>query len=228
MTTTVPSLAAPAVEDTAIPLAVRVRRWVLIAMPVLAGVLCTIATLADPASGVSGPELSKAYTDGMATLQIKSFAFHWGYAFWVAPAVLLASSVTGRGRALANVAAVLGFCALATLPGMLMVDWIQSAIGQLYGPEALDAVFALVEEQAWAVPLLNIPALLGLALGLPLAMAALWRAGRVRWWAPTAALLAFVAFMVTLATWPGTVAATVLLAIVAVALERATRPGIGS
>ncbi|WP_084100244.1 hypothetical protein [Demequina sp. NBRC 110051] len=205
------------------PLAVRMRRWALIAMPVAAGVLCTIATLADPAPGVTGPELNEAYTDGMAALQIKSFAFHWGYALWVLPALLLARSVTGRGRAIANIAAVLGLFALATMPGMLMVDWIQSAIGQLYGPEAIDEVFTLVTEQAWAFPLLQIPAMLGLFLALPLAMVALWRAGRARWWAPTAALAAFLAFMLSGATWPGTVAATAGLAIVGVALERATR-----
>ncbi|MDN4479590.1 hypothetical protein [Demequina muriae] len=228
MTTAVPSLAASTVEATRPALALRMRRWALIAMPVLAGVLCTIATLADPAPGAVGPELDQAYTDGMAALQIKSFAFHWGYALWALPAVLIAASITQRGRAIANAAAVLGVFALATLPGMLMVDWIQSAIGQLHGPEAIAPVFALVEDQAWAFPLLQVPSMLGLFLALPLAMAALWRAGRVRWWGPAAALLAFIAFMVSAATWPGTVAATALLAIVAVALERATRHGAGS
>ncbi|WP_084040371.1 hypothetical protein [Demequina sp. NBRC 110053] len=228
MSTTIPASAGHQLDALTPPPAVRVRRWALIAMPVLAGVLSTVATLADPAAGANGAAMHEAYTDGMQALQIKSFSFHWAYAFWVAPAVLLASSVIGRGRAIANVAAVLGFFALATMPGMLMVDWIQSAIGQHYGPEAIETVFATVEEQAWAFPLLQVPAMLGLFLALPVAMVALWRAGRARWWAPAAALLAFVAFMVSAATWPGTVIATILLTVVAVALERATRPGIGS
>ncbi|WP_084104369.1 hypothetical protein [Demequina sp. NBRC 110056] len=223
MSTTVPTLAPSGVEPA--PLAVQLRRWTLIAMPVLAGILCTVATLADPAPGATGAELNEAYTDGMAALQIKSFAFHWGYALWVAPALLIASTIIGRGRVIANIAAVLAFCTLTTLPGMLMVDWIQSAIGQLYGPEAIDEVFTVVSDQAWAFPLLQMPAMLGLFLAVPLAMVALWRAGRARWWAPAAALAAFVAFMASSATWPGTLAATAFLTVVGVALERATRPG---
>ena len=197
MSTTVPVTAPQAVDPSAVPLAVRIRRWALIASPVIAGVLCTVATLADPTPGANGAEMYEAYTDGMAALQITSFSFHWAYALWVLPALLVAASVRGRGRVLANVGAVLALCGLATMPGMLMVDWIQSAIGQLYGPEAIAEVFALVEEQAWAMPFLRTPAILGLTLALPIA------------------------------TWPGAVAATVLLGIVAVALERATRPGSG-
>ncbi|MFV0634834.1 hypothetical protein [Demequina sp.] len=228
MSTTVPTSAALATDLPVQPLAVRLRRWALIAMPVLAGLLATVAALADPAAGASGMVMYEIYTDGMAALQIKSFGYHWAYALWVAPAVLLAGSIKGRGRAIANVAAVLGLCALATMPGMLMVDWIQSSIGQLYGPEAIDKVFTLVEQQAWAFPLLQVPAMLGLFLALPLITAALWRARRASWWAPTAALLAFVAFMVSAATWIGAAVAAVLLTIVAVALERATRQGAGS
>lgn len=225
MSTTVPVVTAT--EEAAPAIAVRLRRWALIAMPVVAGVLCIVATLADPAPGADGMPMYEAYTAGMAALQIKSFSFHWAYALWVLPALLVAASVRGRGRVLANVGAVLALFGLATMPGMLMVDWIQSAIGQLYGPEAIGDVFDLVDQQAWALPLLRTPAILGLTLALPIATWALVRARRARWWAPVAALLACLAFMLSAATLPGTIAAAVCLAVVAVELERATRSGSG-
>ncbi|WP_062384884.1 hypothetical protein [Demequina iriomotensis] len=225
MSTIAPTLAA--VDAAAPPLAVRLRRWALIAMPVAAGALCIVATVADPAPGVDGMGMYEAYTTGMEALQIKSFSFHWAYALWVLPALLVAASVRGRGRLLANIGAVLALFGLATMPGMLMVDWIQSAIGQLYGAEAIGEVFDLVDQQAWALPLLRTPAILGLTFALPIATWALVRARRARWWAPVAAFLACAAFMLSAATLPGTIAAAVLLTIVAVELERATRPGSG-
>ena len=42
-------------------------------------------------------------------LQLKSLGLHWAYAFWIAPALLIARYVRGRGAWLANVAGFLGF-----------------------------------------------------------------------------------------------------------------------
>jgi hypothetical protein len=210
---------------THLPLALRLRRWALVAMPVLAGVLAVVGALADPAPGETGQRLNEAYTLGMGPLQVKSLSLHWAYAFWIAPAVLVVRHVVGRGRALANVAGVVGFAGMTTLPGLLFIDWVDSAVGQLWGPAAIDQMHGLVEEQAWAFPIMQLPGIIGLFLALPLAVLALWRARLARWWAPLAAVLAVAAFMVGNATWLGGVGATLGLTVVAVALERATREG---
>jgi len=226
MTTISPTDRAPGVPAPVHdrpPLALRLRRWTLIGMLPAAGALGIVGAVADPAAGMSGDEMYVLYTDGMAALQLKSLGFHYAYALWLAPALLLARTVVGRGRALANVAAVLAFLSITTLPGMLMVDWIQSAIGQLHGPEAIDDVFALVEQQAWGFPVLQVPAMLGLMLALPIAMIAQWRARRVSWWSPLAAVGAIVAFTVSLVTWPGAVVTAACLTVVAISLVRPTR-----
>ena len=63
----------------------------------------------------------------------------------------------------------------------------------------------------------------GFALGLPLAVVAQWRAGRMRWWAPLAVVAALASLVLSGATWWGAAAAAVFLGVFAVALARATR-----
>ena len=60
--------------------------------------LAIAGTVADPGTGTTGEEMNRIYTDNPDPLQWKSFLFHWSYAFWIAPALLLAPYVRGRGR----------------------------------------------------------------------------------------------------------------------------------
>jgi hypothetical protein len=134
----------------------------------------------------------------------------------------MAGLVRGRGVWLANIAGVLGFAGMTTLPGLLFVDWIDSATAQLWGVEGVNAWHDRVEQISWGMPFFQLPGFAGLALALPLAAFALWRSRVVRWWAPVAVIAAFAAFMISLATWPGCVVATACLAIFSVALARGT------
>ena len=83
-------------------------------------------------------EMFEIYTDNPEPLQFKSLGFHWSYAFWIVPAFMAAAYVRGRGAWLANIAAFIGFVGMTTLPGLLFIDWYDSAIGQVYGVEAVD------------------------------------------------------------------------------------------
>ncbi len=205
--------------------ALAARRAFLVAAPVLAGVFAVIGAYADPAAGVTGTRMFEIYTDQPGPLQFKSLGFHWSYAFWIAPALLAAAYVRGRGAWLANVAAFLGFVGMTTLPGLLFVDWYDSAIGQLYGPEAIVAVNEHMSETMWGVPVLTVPGMLGFLLALPLAVVALWRAGLVRWWAFAAVVAGYVAFTVSNVTWWGCAITAGCFAVLSVALARATRAG---
>jgi hypothetical protein len=55
-------------------------------------------------------------------------------------------------------------------------------------------------------------------------MLTLWRAGLAQWWGSAAAIAAMAAFLLSDATWPGTVIATVFLTVVSVAFAQATSP----
>jgi hypothetical protein len=204
--------------------ALAARRWFLVAAPVLAGLFAIVGAYADPAAGMSGEKMWRIYAANHEVLQFKSLGFHWAYAFWIAPALLIAPYVRGRGAWLANVTAFVGFAGLITLPGLLFIDWYDSAIGQLYGVEGVTAVNDRMTEVMWGIPWFTAPGMIGFVLGLPLAAITLWRAGLVRWWALAAVVAGFLAFTLSNVMWWGCVITTLCFAVFSVALHRATRP----
>lgn len=201
--------------------ALATRRWFLILSPVLAGVFTMIGAYADPAVGEDGPALFRLYAENPDPLQFKSLGFHWGYAFWMIPALLIVPYVRGRGAWLANVTGFVGFAGVTTLPGLLFVDWYDSAIGQVHGAEGTEAVMDVMNTM-WGVPVFTMPGLVGLMLALPLTAVTLWRAGLARWWALAAVVLGFLAFTFSGVTWWGCAITTVCFAVFSVALHRAT------
>jgi len=224
--TTLTASSSP-VQETAQPRrsrALSVRRGFLIASPVLAGLFAIVGAYSDPAAGISGTRMFEIYTDNPEPLQFKSLGFHWSYAFWIVPAFMAAAYVRGRGAWLANIAAFIGFIGMTTLPGLLFVDWYDSAIGQVHGgAEAVVAVQDRMSETMWAIPWFTMPGMLGLMLALPLATIALWRGGVVRWWAFVAVLAGQAAFMFSNVMWWGCAITTVCFTVFAVALEKGTR-----
>ena len=209
------------------PLGIRVRRQALIAMPVLAGICLVIGAVADPAAGISGDRMFKLYAEHPGPLQIKSLAFHWAYAFWIGAAFVATGLVRRRGVWLANIAGVAAFAGMTTIPGLLFADWVDSATGQLWGVDGVNAMHDRVEAISWGFPYFQLPGLVGLALALPLAALALCRAGIVRWWAVVAVVAAFATFIGSNVTWPGCVASTAFLTVFSVALTRGTRDRAG-
>jgi hypothetical protein len=188
---------------------------------VLAGVFLTVGAVADPAAGVSGDQMLEVYGENPGPLQLKSLGYHWAYAFWIVPAMLIAPLVRGRGAWLATITAFVGFVGVSTMPGLLLSDWFDSAVVAAHGLEGHQAMTDAMDGM-WGIPIFLVPGLVGLFLALPLTMATLWRAGLARWWGLAAAVGALAAFMASNATWPGTVVATAFLAAVSVALARAT------
>lgn len=204
--------------------ALSVRRWFLVASPVLAGLFAVVGAWFDPAAGIAGRQMYEIYTVEHLPLQLKSLGFHWSYAFWIAPALLVAPYVRGRGAWLANVTAFVGFAGMTTLPGLLFIDWYDSAIGKVYGVDAVVAVNDKMGETMWGIPWFTTPGIAGLMLALPLTAITLWRARLATWWALAAVVAGFLAFMLSNVMWWGCVITTVCFAVFAVALHRATDP----
>jgi hypothetical protein len=203
--------------------ALRARRWFLVAAPVLAGGLAVVGAAADPAAGIADAELYRLYAENPGPLQVKSLALHWSYAFWIAPALLIAPYVRGRGAWLATVTAFVGFVGMTTLPGLLFTDWYDSAIGQVYGVEGNLAVTEQMN-QMWGVPVFTTPGVVGLMLALPLTALTLWRAGLARWWALLPVLAGLAAFTLSNVLWWGCVITTLCFAVFSWVLARATAP----
>jgi hypothetical protein len=213
---------APSGSDAPRTRALAARRGFLVASPVLAGLFAIVGAYADPAAGISGAEMQALYAANPGPLQFKSLGFHWSYAFWFVPALLIAPYVRGKGAWLANVTAVIGFVGLSTMPGLLMADWFDSAIGQAVGAEGYAAVTERLDAM-WGVPVMILPGTISLALALPLTAVTLMRAGLVRWWALAAVVAGFAAFMGSSVMWWGCAIMTVGFSVFAYALARATR-----
>ncbi len=203
--------------------ALAVRRALLVASPVLAGLFCIVGAVADPAGGISGDRMSQIYIDNPDPLQWKSTGYHWAYAFWIGTALMVAPLVRGRGVWLATIAALVGFAGMVTLPGMLISDWYVAAIGHHYGLDGVKQVEDQMFTTMWGLKGFMVAGFPGLAFALPLAAAGLWRARLVRWWSFAATVAAFVAFMVSEATWWGAALTAVFLTVFAVSLAGATR-----
>ncbi|HET7352000.1 MAG TPA: hypothetical protein VFJ28_13770 [Marmoricola sp.] len=204
------------------PRALRVRRGFLIASPVLAGLFCVIGAWSDPAVGITGARLYELYAAHPEPLQLKSLGFHWGYAFWMLPALLAAAYVRGRGAWIANVAAFIGFAGMTTLPGLLIIDYYDSAIGQEYGVRGSLAVEDRME-QMWGLPAFALPGLLGLMISLPLIAIALWRGGVIRWWGVAAVAGGQAVFLLGDIAWWHCAIMTGFFAVFAYALALGTR-----
>jgi hypothetical protein len=137
--------------------------------------------------------------------------------------MLIVPLVRGRGAWLATITGFIGFLGVATMPGLLLADWFDSAIGAAHGLEGHHAVYDAMEGM-WGIPVFIAPGIAAMFLALPLAMLTLWRAGLARWWGLAAAIAAFAAFVLSNATWPGAVVSTAFLAVVSLAFARATDP----
>ncbi|MET0839410.1 MAG: hypothetical protein ABWY19_11550 [Marmoricola sp.] len=199
------------------------RRGFFVASPILAGILLLVATIADPGAGSTGQEMNQAYTDNPGALQWHSLALHWSYAFWGVTAFLAAAYVQRRGAVLANIGAFLGFVGMTTLPGILAVDWYDSSIGQVYGVDAIGSLHDHMDETLWALPFFATPGIVGLLFCLPVAAAALWRGGVVRWWSFAAVLAGTATFMGSGVTVWGVSLTAVLFTVLGVDLARGTR-----
>ena len=199
------------------------RRGFFVASPILAGILLLVATIADPGAGSTGQDLNQAYTDHPGALQWHSLTLHWSYAFWGATAFMAAAYVKGRGSVLANIGAFLGFVAMTTLPGILAVDWYDSSIGQVYGVDAVSSLHDHMDKNMWALPFFAGPGIIGLLLCMPVAAAALWRAGVVRWWSFAAAVAGTATFMGSGVTVWGVSLTAALFTVLGVDLARGTR-----
>ncbi|MFD2090761.1 hypothetical protein [Blastococcus deserti] len=219
--TAAPLHSGPVVGDHEVGRSARaVRRWVLIVAPTAAGVLAIGGAIADPAVGLEGREVYELYAANPEPLQWKSVLYHFSYALWGLAALMLAGLVRRRGSWPANVAGLLGLLGISSVPGFLMFDFYDSAVGQVHGVDGLLAVNEAMEPM-WGVGVMGATGLVGFLLCLPVAVLAAWRAGLLRWWGALTPITGLaVGLMLIGATVPGWAVVTVGYAVLSVDLAR--------
>jgi hypothetical protein len=199
--------------------ALTARRWALVAAPVVAGALTIVGVLADPAPHAQGRELVEAYAANPGPLQIKALGYHFAYTVWAAAALGLAALVRRRGSWLANVAGVLAILGISSIPGFLMGDFVDSAMGQLVGVDAAVQVGEAAAQQ-WGFIVMQGSGFAGLLLALPLAAVAAWRAGLMPWWVAAVVVVGEGAFLGLGVTLPGNILFTAALGVLSFAIAR--------
>jgi hypothetical protein len=168
--------------------ALRTRRLAVVYAPLFAAVLILAGFFLDPAIGDSGRELARQYAAHPGREQVSALAFHFAFAALALPAVALIVSVRGRGAWLANVAALLAFLGLTTLPGFLLTDFYDIAIYGELGGNAWQVVNDRLEELPGAA-VMFVTGAAGFMLALPTALLAAWRGGLLPWWPALAVLV---------------------------------------
>ena len=203
--------------------ALEFRRWVLIGAPVVAGLLAIGGAVADPAMDVDGAAMYEIYAENPGAVQWKSLLYHFSYAVLALATLMLAGAGRRRGSWLANVAGILGLLGISSIPGFLIIDFYDSAIGQEFGVEGTVAVNERMEGM-WALMFMAGTGGIGLLLGLPVAALAAWRAGLLPWWAPLGVVAGIGGgFMAVGANVAGAAVMTAGLLVLSVALARADR-----
>lgn len=201
------------------------RRGVLVAAPVVAGLLAIGGAIADPGVDLEGAAMYEIYADRPEPLQWKSLLYHFSYAVLGLAALMLAGAVRRRGAWLANVAGVLALLGISSIPGFLVVDFYDSAIGQEFGVEGALAVERVMQEM-WGLAVMAGSGMVGFLLCLPVAALAAWRAGVLRWWGALAPIAGLGAGLFGLgANVPGWAVMTAGFAVLSVGLSRGLPPG---
>lgn len=161
--------------------ALALRRAVLVAAPVVAGLLAIGGAVADPGVDLEGAAMYELYAAEPDHLQWKAVLYHFSYAVWGLGALMLVAAVRRRGSWLANIAGVLAFLGISSIPGFLIVDFYDSAIAQVHGVDGTLAVDEVLQPM-WGLQVMAGTGMVGFLLCLPVAALAAWRAGLLRWW----------------------------------------------
>ena len=211
----------PSEADSAGRPALVFRRWTLVVAPTLAGLLAIGGAVADPAVDLDGAALYELYAANPEPLQWKSVLYHFSYALWGLAALMLVGAVRRLGSWLANVAGLSAFLGISSLPGFLLADFYDSAIGQVHGVDGALAVERAMEGM-WGLGVMGVTGIGGFLLCLPVAVLAAWRAGLLRWWGAVAPIAGIAVGMFVLgANVPGWAVTTAGFLVLSVGLARA-------
>lgn len=173
--------------DSAVPTALRVRRHAVIAAAGLSGLLVLASMVVDPVPEASGRDLIVGYAGDLTRSGVHTNLIHYGFALTAPVVYAMVALVHGRGAWLANVAGVLAVIGLSTLPGLVLLDFTTVATALSADVDAAVAMEEQMGRLGWFLAIVA-PAFLSAMVALPLALAAMWRAGLVPGWLPLLAV----------------------------------------
>lgn len=152
---------------------------------VAAPILLLAGGLSVPASDVEAGTWLTALRDSPEAAQRSSLLSFAGFALLV-PAVLGLVGLLGRPGPVAKVGTVLALLGATAFPALVATNFYDIALAQREGASAAGVLEAA--QSSTGMSAITVVAVGGLALGLLVLTAALWRAGRAPVWVPAAVL----------------------------------------
>ena len=222
-TASTPTYSPVAADETSAPQRTGLRRGLQVALPAAVGGLLATAVYTDPGAANEGREMVQTYAANLDQLQWHVLFLHVAYGAWGLVPLVLSPLVRGRGRRIMNVAAVLGFVVMISMPGLMMSDMFTAAVSNEHGIDAAMRLYDDMPSDQWAIKSYIVPGIVSMLLTLPVTFAALARAGRTSWWAVVPALLVLPTFAAFGAAGVGVVVPVALLAGLSALVFRATR-----
>lgn len=206
-----------------VPVRLGFRRAVQVGLPAATGALLVFAVLSDPGGAVEGRAMVEAYAADVDQLQWHAASLHWAYGLWGLVPIALAPLVRGRGRRLMNVAAALGAVMMMSMPGLMLSDLFFAAIANEHGIDAAMKMYDGLPAEQWAIKSYMTPGIPSMFLCLPVAFAALARAGLAPWWGVAVAIAVLPLFAISMGALWLTAVVGLLFVVLSVLVARATR-----
>ncbi|MEV0386221.1 hypothetical protein [Nonomuraea sp. NPDC050643] len=151
----------------------------LIAAPLLQAV----AVVVDPGTWGDDRE-AVSFGENPALAQTQSVLYHWSWML-MAVAVLGLTHLTRRKAVrLGHVTGALTMIGYLQLSGLLLSDPVEWWLGQRYSPEEAQRIMDEMLGLPGVIFGFQMPWMFFGFIGLPVLVAAVWRAGFVGWWAP--------------------------------------------
>ena len=156
-----------------------------------AGVLILAGVLIGPwQSDDSWRTYLLTYAAEPVRAQTSAVVLHFGFLLLL-PTILGLAMVTQQARLLNRIGLGLGILGAGTLPGLLIVDFYDIAIGQMLPIEQGIALEEKVESMSGQL-IIFVPTIVGLLLALTLLGIAAWRVGFAPWWSSALVVAGFV------------------------------------
>ncbi len=150
---------------------------------IVAPLLQALAVLVDPGTWGDDRE-AVSFGDNPVLAQTQSVLYHWSWMLMAVAAIGLVHLTRRRATRLGHVSGALTVIGYLSLSGLLLSDPVEWWLGQRYPPEQAQKILDEMMSLPGVVFGFQLPWMFLGLLGLPVLVAAVWRAGFVGWWVP--------------------------------------------
>jgi hypothetical protein len=150
---------------------------------IVAPLLQAAAVLVDPGTWVDDRE-AVSFGDDPALAQTQSVLYHWSWMLMAVAAIGLVHLTRQRATRLGHAAGAMTVIGYLNLSGLLLIDPVEWWLGRHHTPERAQQIVDEMLDLPGVIYGFQLPWMFLGLLGLPLLLAAVWRAGFVGRWVP--------------------------------------------